>query len=92
MQKTVQNRTDSEQRPEILNSRANQLVNGPRLLEELFEQESRPSLRWLRDQTRHRTIPFVRQGRLVFFDPNEVREHLRLRTAYAPNMKGRAVN
>lgn len=51
------------------------LVDGPRLLEILFPNEAcRPSMRWLRDQQEHRTIPFVKLGRLVFFDPPGVRD------------------
>src|SRR5690242_20174828 len=44
------------------------LVDGPTLLEQLFDKQSRPSLRWLRAQQKNRSIPFVRVGRLVFFD------------------------
>jgi len=50
-----------------------QLVNGPTLLESLFDEKSRPSIRWLRDQTRKKQIPFVRLGHLVFFDLEAVR-------------------
>lgn len=34
---------------------------------------SRPSLRWLRDQQARRTLPYIKCGRLVFFDPANVR-------------------
>ena len=44
------------------------------LLEILFDADSRPSLRWLRDQQKARTIPYIRLGRRVFFDPPLVRE------------------
>jgi hypothetical protein len=37
---------------------------------------SRPSLRWLRTQTKARAIPFVRIGHLVFFDVEMVRRWL----------------
>jgi len=50
-----------------------QFVNGPKLLEILFPQPSRPTLRWLRDQQKARRIPFVKIGRLVFFCPDQVR-------------------
>ncbi|MBL9145353.1 MAG: hypothetical protein JNM99_16870 [Verrucomicrobiaceae bacterium] len=37
------------------------------------EKESRPSLRWLREQQVRRTVPFIKVGRRVFFDPLQVR-------------------
>jgi hypothetical protein len=49
------------------------LVSGPRLLELLWEDESRPSLRWLRTQTKRRTIPFARSAGRVWFVPRQVR-------------------
>lgn len=49
------------------------LVNANQLLEALFDPEARPSLRWLRTQTKLRTIPFVRLGHLIFFDVELVR-------------------
>lgn len=52
------------------------LVNAQQLLEILFEPEARPSLRWLRSQTKARAIPFVRVGHLVFFDVELVRTAL----------------
>ena len=52
------------------------LVNAQALLNELFSEECRPSLRWLRTQTYARTIPHVRIGHLVFFDVEMVRAHL----------------
>jgi hypothetical protein len=52
------------------------LLNSQELLEALFSQESRPSLRWLRNQMRARVIPFVRVGHLVFFDLELVRTAL----------------
>ena len=49
------------------------LLNAQQLLDQLFDAESKPSLRWLREQTRARSIPFVRIGHLVFFDLDIVR-------------------
>jgi hypothetical protein len=54
----------------------NQFVDAKRLLELLFDEASRPSLRWLREQQGRRAIPFVKLGRLVFFSPPQVREAL----------------
>lgn len=49
------------------------LVRAEQLLEALFEESCRPSLRWLRTQTKSKAIPFVRIGHLVFFDVDMVR-------------------
>ena len=48
---------------------ATRYVDAPKLLEILFDEASRPSLRWLRDQQKARALPFAKIGRLVFFDP-----------------------
>jgi hypothetical protein len=56
-----------------------QLVCGEKLLEVLFEESSRPTLRWLRERQKDRSIPFVRLGNLVMFDPQVVRESLAAR-------------
>lgn len=58
-------------------------VSAEQLLEAIFEPESRPSLRWLREQTARRRIPFVKIGKLVFFDPQAVKEALAKRTVEA---------
>jgi hypothetical protein len=50
-------------------------VRAERLLEILFEEDSRPSLRWLREQQARRAIPFVKIGALVYFDPPAVKAH-----------------
>ena len=52
------------------------LVDAQELLNELFSDDCRPSLRWLRTQTAAKTIPHVRIGHLVFFDVEMVRVHL----------------
>ncbi len=62
----------------------NQLVDAEGLLEILFEEKSRPSLRWLREQQLRRAIPFVRLGRLIFFDPTLVRAALNDRLTSKP--------
>ena len=54
----------------------NHLVSGPRLLDLLFEEESRPSLRWLREQQKRRIVPYLKIGARVYFDPVQVRESL----------------
>jgi hypothetical protein len=56
------------------------LVDAPRLLVELFPNpECRPSLRWLRTEVAERTLPFVRIGRLCFFDTQMVKTHFAAR-------------
>jgi hypothetical protein len=52
------------------------LVNAEELLDEIFAPDCRPSLRWLRSQTKAKSIPHVRIGRLVFFDVEMVRAAL----------------
>jgi hypothetical protein len=57
----------------------NQLVGAIELLEVLFPEKSRPTLRWLRDQCKQRRVPYRKIGHLVFFDPDEVLETWRNR-------------
>lgn len=61
------------QSPDSLNDR---LVDAKTLLKMLWNEDSRPSLRWLRQQQAERTIPFVKLGARVWFDPMEVRRCL----------------
>jgi hypothetical protein len=46
------------------------------LLEQVFAPECRPSLRWLRSQTKAKAIPYFRLGHLIFFDVDMVRSAL----------------
>lgn len=55
------------------------LVDGPSLLELIFDKQSRPTLRWLRDQQKRRIIPYVKIGHLVRFDVDKVRDALEKR-------------
>jgi hypothetical protein len=57
----------------------NPLVTGERLLELIFDEGSRPSVRWLHNQKKRRVIPYLKVGRLVRYDPDRVRETLNLR-------------
>ena len=52
------------------------LVSAEQLLAQLFAPECKPSLRWLRTQTKAMSIPHVRIGHLVFFDVQMVRTAL----------------
>ena len=49
------------------------LVSAEQLLDQLFDPHCRPSLRWLRSQTKSKAIPHIRIGHLVFFDIDMVR-------------------
>lgn len=49
------------------------LVDANGLLDDLFANGARPSLRWLRAMTKARAIPCVKIGHLVFFDVEQVR-------------------
>lgn len=52
------------------------LLSAEQLLTQLFDPDCKPSLRWLRGQTKARTIPFIRIGHLIFFDLEMVRSTL----------------
>ena len=52
------------------------LVSAEQLLDQLFDPQCRPSLRWLRSQTKSKSIPHSRIGHLVFFDMDMVRAAL----------------
>lgn len=52
------------------------LVSAEQLLDQVFAPECRPSLRWLRTQTKAKSIPHIRIGHLVFFDVEMVRAAL----------------
>ena len=52
------------------------LVDAVTLLKTEFHPDARPSLRWLRQQTKRRTLPYVKISGLVFFRPTDVRAAL----------------
>jgi hypothetical protein len=53
------------------------LLTAEELLKAIWPNpKSRPSLRWLREQQSRRTLPMVKIGRLVFFDPAKVRQSI----------------
>lgn len=62
--------------PTLDSGRDRRLVDGPKLLEVLFDPDSRPSLRWLRKMQREKRIPYIKIGHLVRFDVEEVRRAL----------------
>jgi hypothetical protein len=52
-------------------------VPGEVLLATLWpDEETRPTLRWLRKMTATRSLPFVKLGNRVWFDVQRVRRHL----------------
>ena len=53
-----------------------QLVDAEKLLEILFPADCRPTLRWLRERQKKKEIPYVKLGRLVYFNPVRVQESL----------------
>lgn len=55
---------------------ASKLVDARGLLEALFDEPSRPSLRWVREMQAQRRIPFLKLGHLVRFDVEQVRRAL----------------
>jgi hypothetical protein len=57
-------------------SEAGKLVDAHGLLEALFDEQSRPSLRWVRQMQAQRKIPYVKIGHLVRFDLDKVRAAL----------------
>lgn len=61
--------SDSRQSP----SEPTKLVDAHGLLEALFDEKSRPSLRWVRDMQARRKIPYLKLGHLVRFDIDQVR-------------------
>ena len=71
------------------------LVGAEKLLEILWDASSRPSLRWLRDRQADKTIPCVKLGRRVWFDPPQVRHALEtrrtIRARTVPGSAGRTL-
>ena len=68
------------------------LVSAEQLLEQLFDPQCRPSLRWLRSQTKSKSIPHIRIGHLVFFDMDMVRAALAGRNLVRHRMAAARVN
>ena len=52
------------------------LVDAQGLLTALFDEASRPSLRWVRTMQKRRVIPYIKVGHLVRFDLGKVRTAL----------------
>ena len=53
------------------------LVPGEVLLATLWpDEQTRPTLRWLRKMTKTKCLPFIKMGNRVWFDAGRVRRHL----------------
>lgn len=57
------------------------LIGKKELLEKLFTESSRPSIRWLDYQIAAKRIPFVKMGCKIFFDLEQVRIAIQNRSA-----------
>ena len=58
------------------------LLDAEGMLKEVFAEDCRPSVRWVRNQQKLRTIPFVKFGHFVLFDPVQVREAIQSRHTF----------
>ena len=67
------------------------LVTAQQLLDDLFDPGARPSIRWLRSQTKAKSIPHIRIGHLVFFDVEMVRTALAKKNLVRHRMTARPV-
>ena len=68
------------------------LVSAEQLLDQLFAPEAKPSVRWLRSQTKAKSIPFIRIGHLVFFDLEMVRTALATKNLVRHRVAARCVS
>lgn len=68
------------------------LVTAEQLLDQLFDPGARPTVRWLRTQTKAKAIPFFRLGHLVFFDVEMVKASLAGRNLVAHRMRSATVS
>ncbi len=68
-------------------SELDQWVSAERLLEILWDEQSRPSLQWIRKETKRRMLPFIRRGRLIFYRPRSVMEWFDQRECRPHSMK-----
>jgi hypothetical protein len=69
--------TKSKRKKEM--SEETQLVDAEGLLVALFCEESRPTVRWVRDLQKKRVIPYVKLGHLVRFNVPKVRDAIERR-------------
>jgi len=63
----------------------NKLVDIDRLVEIIFDEKSAPSKRFLMQQKAHGNLPHFKMGRRVFYDPEQVFEHITSQSKKATN-------
>jgi hypothetical protein len=68
-------------------SELDQWVSAERLLEILWDEQSRPSLQWIRKETKRRMLPHIRRGRLIFYRPRSVMDWYAQRECRPNSMK-----
>ena len=68
-------------------SELDQWVSAERLLEILWDEQSRPSLQWIRKETKRRMLPHLRRGRLIFYRPRSIMEWFNQRECRPNSMK-----
>jgi hypothetical protein len=68
-------------------SELDQLVSAKRLLEILWDEQSRPSIQWVRKETRRKMLPHIRRGRLIFYRPRSVMDWYSQRECRPNSMK-----
>ncbi|SPE51218.1 hypothetical protein SBV1_130087 [Verrucomicrobia bacterium] len=68
-------------------SELDQWVSAKRLLEILWDEQSRPSIQWVRKETRRKMLPHIRRGRLIFYRPRSVMDWYSQRECRPNSMK-----
>jgi hypothetical protein len=68
-------------------SELDQWVSAERLLEILWDEQSRPSLQWIRKETKRRMLPHLRRGRLIFYRPRSIMDWFNQRECRPNSMK-----
>lgn len=63
------------------------LVNGQRLLEIIFDESCRPPISWLRREVKKKTVPYIRRGRMFFFRPSSVQAWFRQKEVRPQTMR-----
>ena len=68
-------------------SELDQWVSAERLLQIPWDEQSRPSLQWIRKETKRRMLPHIRRGRLIFYRPRSIMEWYNQRECRPNSMK-----
>jgi hypothetical protein len=82
---------NNELPPETLDQKPltdlDKLVSVERLRDIVWEERSRPSIQWIRKETKRRMIPHICRGRLIFYRPRAVLEWYRQKESRPASMK-----